>query len=187
MSGGGWVFKRAFAGAAHEFLKVAALFFGGTSFGDGIGEVGHFAFLGGLLAFFDGFLSFGVELFGFGGGAAFVGEGIDDDGPLDGTAADFDGLAGEDELAGFGASAVDVDLAAFDGLLGGPAGFEEAGGPQPFVEADFGEVGVLGLGGGGHRGGSCCSFGLDCLSEWTLKRVKGFTRTSTPDLYGWKR
>ena len=52
--------------------------------------------------------------------------------------------AGADGTAGLGALALDLDLAAIDGLGGQLAGLEEARGPEPLVQA-------LSLGGGAPR------------------------------------
>src|SRR5829696_2369020 len=77
-----------------------------------------------------------VECGGDGGRAAALGECADLDDVLVGAEAHAHPIARLEQLGGFDAFAVDLDLAGGDGICGQRAGLEEAGGPEPLVDAD---------------------------------------------------
>lgn len=121
--------------AAAEGVDLAAVLLGGAVRG-GAAEGEEFLALGfGLLAFALAFGGFGVESLGDGGGAAHVAEDEDLDGEFGGLVADIEGVAEAELAGGFRFEAVAFDAAEVAGLDGEGAGFEEACGPEPLVDA----------------------------------------------------
>ena len=79
-----------------------------------------------------------VKGLGLGGGAALLGELEDFDLEFAGFVFDVELVTGADFAGGFGGVGIGRDAAEVTGVGGEGAGFEEAGGPEPFVDAHFG-------------------------------------------------
>ena len=123
---------------AAELDDAAAVALGGAALGEG-GELLHgLAFGGeveaGCLALF----GFAIEGLGDGSGAAHVAELEDFNVELAALVADDKVVAHMDLAGGLGLDAVGVNAAQLAGLLGQGAGPEEAGGPEPLVDAHGG-------------------------------------------------
>jgi len=131
---------------AAEAVDEAAVAFVRALVGSGCGP-GHgaekFALFGGFAAGFFAFFGFAVEGLGDGGGAALLAEGEDLDVELAAFVFDVEHVADVDLAGGLGGGVVGgdaVQVAGFGGLL---AGLEEAGGPEPFVDAGSGHAGIF--------------------------------------------
>jgi hypothetical protein len=127
-------------------VDEAAVAFVGALSGGSCGP-GHgaekFAFLGGFAAEIFALFGFAVEGLGDGGGAALLAEGEDFDVEFATFVFDVERVADVDLAGGLGGLVVREDavqLAGFGGLL---AGLEEAGGPEPFVDAGSGHVSIF--------------------------------------------
>lgn len=135
-----------FAAEAGSLLAVA---FGGAAVGKDAELDFELALLGELETGGAAFGGLAVEGLRDGGGTAGGGEEEDFDVEVAGVGADVEKVAGADVAGGFGAMAVGFDAAEIAGVGGEGAGFEEAGGPEPFVEADGFHRGIrAGVGGG---------------------------------------
>ena len=116
-------------------MDLAAVFFGGAAGGRGFEEEAGFALFGdegagGVAGF--GFL---IEGLGDGGGSADFADGEDFD--LEVSTVIFDGehVADADFAGGARGLLVRLDAAEIAGFRGEGTGFEEARGPEPFVDA----------------------------------------------------
>jgi hypothetical protein len=122
--------------AAAEFAELAAVLLGGSAFGDSAHGEHGLAFLGYAGAFETALVGFLVVGLGDGGGASDLGGEEDFDGEGSGFVGDLQGVSGLDVAGGLGAVGVDLDAADVAGVGGEGAGFEEAGGPEPLVDAN---------------------------------------------------
>jgi hypothetical protein len=133
----------AFAAEAVDEAPVAFVgAFAGSSCGPGHGAE-EFALLDGFAAEFFALFGFAVEGLGDGGGSALLAEGEDFDVEFAAFVFDVERVADVDLAGGLGGVVVRedaVELAGFGGLL---AGLEEAGGPEPFVDAGSGHVSIF--------------------------------------------
>ena len=126
-------------------MDEAAVAFGGAFGGSGGPGDGaeEFALFGGFAAgLFAGF-GFAVEGLCDGGGGSLLAEGEDFDVELAAFVFDVEHVADADLAGGLGGLIVGedaVEVAGFGGLL---AGFEEAGGPEPFVDAGAGHASIF--------------------------------------------
>lgn len=136
-------------------VEEAAVAFGGAAGAGGAPGVGGRG--GGLTGAF-AFLGRGevVEVVGeSGGGEAVLWEGADADGAGEGGGSDGEDVPGADVAGWFGGLVLDLDVAVSAGLRGLGSRFEEAGGPEPLVDAEgvgHGR-GLEGLGDGWFGGG----------------------------------
>jgi hypothetical protein len=124
-------------------VDEAAVAFGGAFAGGGCGP-GHgaeeFSFFGCFAAgLFAGF-GFAVEGLCDGGGASLLAEGEDLDFKFAAFVFDVEHVAEADLAGGFGGLTVRSDAVHVAGLGGLLAGLEEAGSPEPFVDAGSGHV-----------------------------------------------
>ena len=117
-------------------VEVAAVALGGAAGPEAFEAGGGFALLGGFAAKLDAGFGFAIEGLGDGGGAALLGEGEDFDFVFDGAGIDAEEVSGLDGAGGLGGEAVGEDAAEVAGAGGEGAGLEEAGGPEPLVDAD---------------------------------------------------
>ena len=128
---------------AAEAVDEAAVALGGA-FGGGRSGPGdgaeEFALFSGFAAGFLALVCFAIEGLGYGGGGSLVTQGKDFHGEVATFIFDLEGVADVDLAGGLGGLAVGEDaleVAGFGGLL---AGFEEAGGPEPLVDAGAGHA-----------------------------------------------
>ena len=113
---------------------------GRCSPGDGAEE---FALFGGLAAGLFALFGLAVEGLGDGGGAALLAEGEDLDVELAAFVFDVEHVADADFAGRLGGLVVRGDAVEVAGLGGLLAGLEEAGGPEPFVDAGAGHGSIF--------------------------------------------
>lgn len=122
--------------ALAEAIEIAAVAFGGAAGPEAFEAGSGFPLFGGEAAALDAGFGFAVEGLGDGGWATLLGEGEDFDFVFRGVGSDAERVAGLDGACGLGVDTVGLDAAEVTGASGEGAGFEEAGGPEPFVDAD---------------------------------------------------
>lgn len=122
---------------------MAAVALGGAAFGFD-GRVGAALFDQFETSFAAG-LDFAVELLGDGSGAANFAQGENFDFEFAAVIFDAEEIAGTDVARGLGGLALEVDAAELAGSGGQGAGFEKAGGPQPFIHAEAVHLFILAL------------------------------------------
>jgi hypothetical protein len=126
---------------AAEAVDEAAVTLGGAfGWGSEVEWAKELSLFGGLATRFFALFGFAVEGLGDGGRAALLAEGEDLDVELAGFIFDVEHVADADFAGGLGGDVVRGDavhVAGFGGLL---AGFEEAGGPEPLVDARAGHA-----------------------------------------------
>jgi hypothetical protein len=130
--------------AAEAVDETAVAFVGAFGRSGGPGDrAEEFAFFSGFVpSFFAGF-GFAVEVLGDGGRAALLAEGEDLDVELAAFVFNVEHVADTDLAGRLCRLAVGEDalqLAGFGGLL---ARLEEAGGPEPFIDAGSGHAGIV--------------------------------------------
>lgn len=133
-------------GKTEEGFQESAVSFGGTA-GTGF-ATGGAVVLGGFAGALE-VLRGGEVLEEFGdsrGGDAIFEQGSDPDDAGEVTAADAEEISGAEVAGGFDGELVEADVATATGFGGEGAGFEEAHGPEPLVDA--------------HRVGGGCFHGL---------------------------
>jgi hypothetical protein len=135
-----------FSAVAAEAVDEAAVAFVGALAGSGCGP-GHgaeeFAFFGCFAAGFFALFGFAIEGLRDGGGASLLAEGDDLDVKFAAFVFDVEHVANVDLAGGLGGVVVREDAVQVAGFGGLFAGLEEAGGPEPFVDAGSGHALIL--------------------------------------------